>query len=346
MMYKSAIIGVGAFAHTHAKAYEYTDLGKLVACCNTSGGNKLKDFANQYGINGYSSAREMIEKERPDIVHIVTLPNVRVEIMKLVDELGVKGCIVEKPIAWEARDYNQLVVFSENSTTKFVVSMQFRHHPLMMKCRKAIDDGILGKVKLVDVSCGMNICNQGVHILDWAMAMAGDSPVKEVFGNVSGYDFEDKTHPGPAVSTARITLENGATILWNTGHTSTKVNANDPIYAHCRAQAYCENGSALFEEFGQSRIFSKEGEEIYHSTEETRASNNRIAQSIVMDTLYEWIQGGKPAETRLTQALHQWNAVLGLYASAEAKKPIKIPFNPENDLVENLFEKLKKQSNR
>lgn len=340
-MYKGAIIGVGEFAHTHAKAYQYTDMGELVACCNTSGGEKLKGFAKQYGIKGYASPKEMIETEQPDIVHIVTPPSARVELMKLVNELGVKGCIVEKPIAWESSDYNQLVALSEISKTKFVVSMQFRHHPFMMKCRKAIESGALGNVNFVDVSCGMNICNQGVHILDWAMAMAGDSPVKEVFGNVSGYDFEDEKHPAPAVSTARITLENGVTILWNTGYTSTKVNPDDPIYAHCRAQAYCEDGSALFEEFGQTRIASKLGEEVYLSTKEMMASNNRSAQAKVMDTLYEWIQGGKPAETRLSQALHQWNVVLGLYACVEEGQPIKIPFIPEKDMVEKLFEKLK-----
>ena len=45
----------------------------------------------------------------------------------------------------------------------------------------------------------------------------------------------------------------------------------------------------------------------------------------------------KPAGTNLGLGLHQWQVVLGLYASALWRKPMEIPFDPPLD----LFAKLK-----
>jgi hypothetical protein len=45
---------------------------------------------------------------------------------------------------------------------------------------------------------------------------------------------------------------------------------------------------------------------------------------------------GKPVGTNLRRSLDQWNVVLGLYASTLWRKPVDIPFDPPDDLFEEL----------
>ena len=69
-----------------------------------------------------------------------------------------------------------------------------------------------------------------------------------------------------------------------------------------------------------------------------------MAQANLTNAMFQWIENDtKPVETNLKIALHQWNAVLGLYASAIYGQPIDIPFEPPDDLLLQLQTTLKKQ---
>ena len=99
--YKCAIIGCGGRGKMHAYAYQFVKKGELVACCDRNPEN-LESFSREFNLRPYSTAVEMISKEKPDLVHLVTSPRLRVELMSLVNDLDVPACIVEKPVALEA----------------------------------------------------------------------------------------------------------------------------------------------------------------------------------------------------------------------------------------------------
>ena len=53
--------------------------------------------------------------------------------------------------------------------------------------------------------------------------------------------------------------------------------------------------------------------------------------------MLDWIEDGDhPAGTYLALGLHQWEAVLALYASALWRKPVELPFDPPEDLFARL----------
>jgi hypothetical protein len=57
--------------------------------------------------------------------------------------------------------------------------------------------------------------------------------------------------------------------------------------------------------------------------------------------MFDWIEDDtRPVETNLKRALHQFNAVLGIYASAISHEPIDIPFDPPADLDSQLRDAL------
>ena len=339
--YRCVILGCGPRAYWHARAYGRITRGELVACCDLDAERKER-FAGGFDIKGYADAAQMVQAEKPDLVHIVTGPGARVELMQMVHDLGVPACLVEKPIATGVTDWKQLCELEATTRTRFAVNKQFRWHPNLTRCREALRSGRLGKLLLLDFSAGMNIAGQGTHIIDWAMSLNEDSPVVRVFGSVSGVDTGDRHHPAPDTTLAQVLFANGVYGLWNNGHTAPRVGDDTTTYQHCRVAAYAERGRTLYEEFGRWEIVSPDGVEGGRITDrETWTEGNHAAQANLTNAMFDWLEDdAKPAGTNLKLSLHQWNAALALYASAVYRKPIDLPFEPPDDLWQKLTEAL------
>jgi len=330
--YRSAIVGCGGRARMHALAYQFITGGELVACCDLDE-IKREVFAAEFGLHSYLDATEMIQKEKPDLVHLVTAPNSRVGLMKLVDEQNIPACIVEKPISTEVQDWKALVALSKSTKTRFGVGAQFRYHPDMVRIREFIRSGKLGAVRFLDFSAVGTICDQGVHGLDWAMSLIDDSVPRRIFGFASGADnLYHPMHPSPDTSLAKITFANDIEGIWINGWTAPRVLEDPAYYKHGRVCAYTEKGYALYEEFGKWEMISP-SESHYGSVNDLGwLHGNHLAQAALTDGMFQWMEGGLQVGTNLRTALIQWNAVLGLYASTVWRKPIDLPFDPPDNL--------------
>jgi predicted dehydrogenase len=335
--YRCAIVGCGPRAGWHARAYGLIDRGRLVACCDVDA-PRLEEFSDEHGLTPYADAAEMIEAERPDLVHVVTPPTVRVELMRLASELGVPACLVEKPIALGVWDWRALCELARASATKFAVGMQVRYHEHLTRCRDALRSGDLGEFLFLDFSAGMNIACQGVHILDWAMYLNGESPVAQVLGAASGAEMAVPNHPGPDSSVAEVLFANGVRGAWHNGPAAPRVGDEATTWQHCRAAGFAERGRVLYEEFGRWEVVSPDGVEGgWVADAEEWAELNHAAQAGLTNAIFDWLEDdSRPAGTHLARALHQWQAILGLYASALWRRPVDIPFEPPDDLFEQL----------
>lgn len=340
--YKAVMLGCGPRADYHASAYKYNANVQLSACCDMNQ-ERREAFAERYGLTAYSDLAEMVRTEKPDIIHLVTPPGLRLQLMQAVSDLGVPGCVVEKPIALGVKDYLAIRELAARTHTKFIVNHQFRYHPEFLKCRRALESGKLGRNLFMDVSARMNISNQGTHVLDYMMSLNADSPVARVFGNVSGVDRIDRNHPAPESTMGMLTFENGVRATWNTGIAAPYVLDDEAIYKHCRETVYAELGRVLFEEFNRWEIVSPDGVEEGANTTEVWADLNDRSQAALIDSLAAWLSDdAAKSESNLDMALHQWNVVLALYASALERKPIDLPYEPELDLLERLMGELNK----
>jgi predicted dehydrogenase len=344
-MHKAVILGCAGRSDWHARAYELVKGAKLVACCDMA--DKLRDeFAAKFNLKAYADPEEMIRKEKPDLIHLVTRPSTRVEQLTMVSDLGVPACIVEKPIATGARDWKALRALASKTRTKIGVGAQFRYHEAMGRCREAVRSGRLGKPIFVEATAGSTMADQGVHVLDWAMSLNGDEPVRRVFGACSGSSELDTKHPSPDNTTAHLVFANDVYGLWTLGTEAPRVPTSyESIgrYAHCRAAVHCERGRVLFEEFGKWQIVSPagvEGGEV-NGMDAWKAGNDR-AQANLTEAMLAWLDGKSgPVGTNLDRALGQWNAILGLFASALHRRPQEVPFDPADDLFEQLAATLK-----
>jgi len=332
--YRAVLIGCGSRAPAHVDCYEQIPGARVVACCAPSP-ERRDALARRYGIKAYSDPAEMIQSESPHIVHLVTWPNTRVQLMSVVSKHRVPLCTVEKPIATAVSDWKQLVELEATTSTKFAVCHQFRWQPDLVRCQEAVRSGQIGKPLFLDMSAGMNIAGQGTHTLNYGRSLIGDPLVKEVFGSAHGWDTSDEAHPGPVETEAHLVFENGVRGLWTSGPVSPRCGDPSTVWQHVRAAAYGDRGYALYEEFGNWAVTGPSG--IVggeYGGPANHARNNRIAQAAFHRAMFEWLEGGPAPGTNLNTSLHEWKVVLALYQSAVDRRPIQMDgFEPADDLV-------------
>lgn len=76
-MYRSAFLGCGPRARAHARAYQPVQRGEIVAICDRDEG-LLGSFGEEFGIERrHTDLDAMLERERPDLLHIVISPILR-----------------------------------------------------------------------------------------------------------------------------------------------------------------------------------------------------------------------------------------------------------------------------
>jgi predicted dehydrogenase len=337
-----AIIGCGGRSRGHFQAYQRMADVQIVGCCDISAQAREK-CGQEFGTRPYADAAAMIRTEKPDVVNLVTMPDSRVELMTLVSDLGVPGCVVEKPIAAEVEDWQKLCRLEAAGKTRFAVSHQCRWQPNLVKCRQALRSGKLGRVKFLDMSAGMNISGQGTHILNYARFLNEEARVVRVFGAAGGNSEMNGVHPAPDTTAGYLTFDNGVRALWNNGTSAPRCGDPEISWKHIRVAAYAERGQVCWEEFARWEIASPEGvERGDYGGMAVWEEKNILSQIAFHQALFDWLENPSVSPgTNLNESLHEWKVVLALYASALFRRPIELDnFDPPADLFSRLEDAL------
>ncbi|HLT58262.1 MAG TPA: Gfo/Idh/MocA family oxidoreductase [Limnochordales bacterium] len=230
-IYRAALIGcsrMGAFidneipperAHilplSHAAGYEAVPRTRLVALADLRP-DVLERAGQRYGVakeHQYTDYREMIVRERPDIVSIATQPEGRADIIRFVVEHGVKAIFCEKPLAASLAETMEIARLVKEHGVVFNLSTGRRWAPGNEIIRSFVDDQTLGPLQaLISYSVG-TLFNMGSHYIDLLSYLNQDVPAAWVQAHLAGGDspFEgDIVRQDPNVFGV-IMYENGVT---------------------------------------------------------------------------------------------------------------------------------------
>lgn len=144
MTVRAAVIGCGDVASVHFGAVSGMADAELVAVCDTESG-RLEAAAASYNVPGYADYRDLLEKARPDVVHICTPHHLHASLAADCLEAGV-NVIVEKPLAHTLGEGRRLIEVAARSTAKIAVCFQNRYNATSQAMRKMLDGGGLGQV--------------------------------------------------------------------------------------------------------------------------------------------------------------------------------------------------------
>lgn len=148
---KVAVIGCGHIATTqHLPAYrEAADAGvcTLVGVCDLVP-ERLARASRQFEAAGFRDAEAMLEKAKPDVVSIATLPSNHRDLAMMCLEAG-SHVLCEKPVAMDAGEARDMVRAAETNNRLLSICFEYRTWDESRYLRDRIAEGVLGHVYAV-----------------------------------------------------------------------------------------------------------------------------------------------------------------------------------------------------
>jgi predicted dehydrogenase len=145
-MKKIALVGCGRISKRHIQVLKQMPEMNLVSVCDVQEG-RAQAAAEPLGIHSYTDALEMVKREQPDIVSVLTDSG-------LHPKLGcclaphVPALVVEKPMALTLDDADRLIETCEDHRCRLFVVKQNRFNPAIRMLKQALDQGRFGKLVL------------------------------------------------------------------------------------------------------------------------------------------------------------------------------------------------------
>src|SRR5204862_2354300 len=179
--YRVAIVGTGLMGgliedmippgdysrpYGHFSAYAALPETRVVAVANR-GTERLEKFCARFGFtNTYLDYKEMIEKERPDIVSVTTPSLARAEPIIFAAEHGVRGIYAEKGLCASLAEADRIVTACKANNVAFNWGALRRHHDGYKRLRDAILHGAIGEPRYATMYFYTDLIKHHPHTLD------------------------------------------------------------------------------------------------------------------------------------------------------------------------------------
>ena len=201
-----AVIGCGRIAQRHAE--HIAKAGKLVAVCDVIP-EKAQTLAGKYGAVAYSDADELLKKSKGIDVVSVCSPNGLHAVHTIRSLQAGFHVLCEKPMALTVQDCGEMINAAERANRRLFIVKQNRFNPPVAAVKQIIEEGRLGRICSVQLSCfwnrneeyyknswkgtraldGGTLFTQFSHFVDLLYWMIGD--VKEVCGFTGNLAHQD-----------------------------------------------------------------------------------------------------------------------------------------------------------
>ncbi len=211
-MLKFAIIGCGRISQRHAKHIK--NFGLLTAVCDIDL-SKAKKLAEAYDARPYNNIDELLSNEKDTDVVAICTPNGLHAKHTIKSFAAGYHVLCEKPMAINVHDCGEMIKMAEQANRRLFIIKQNRFNPPVAAVKKIIDEGKLGKIYSVQLSCfwnrnpdyysnswkgtkdmdGGTLFTQFSHFVDLLYWMIGDVKNVTAFNKNSGHqdiiEFDD-----------------------------------------------------------------------------------------------------------------------------------------------------------
>jgi predicted dehydrogenase len=151
---KGVGVGAGYFSAYQYEAWRRIPEVAMTAICNRTVA-KAEAMAARYDIpRVYGDFDEMIEREKPDFVDIITPPQTHLDYCTRLAGRGI-SMICQKPLAPTWDECVRLVETVEKSPARFVVHENWRWQPWYREMKRLLDSGLPGELFSINVRMRM-----------------------------------------------------------------------------------------------------------------------------------------------------------------------------------------------
>lgn len=202
--------------YSHAAGYESIDRIDLIACSDLRT-DVMAKFGERYGVPSerqYTDYKDLILKERPDIVSIATQPEHRANIAEFACENGVKALYCEKALCSSMEEADRITQAVERHGVVFNMGTNRRWDVGFDAMKQLIDSGKLGALQSFVIYANGTLFNTSSHTFDLAMRMNDDAPAEWVQAFLPRGDelIDGDTVTDDPSAQATIKFANGVTV--------------------------------------------------------------------------------------------------------------------------------------
>ena len=337
---KGVAIGTGYFSRYHYDAWSRIPEVEIVALSSTSNEIQARAHMETFGIaNYYRDYKEMLIKEQPDFVDIITPPGTHYEMCAFAADLGIH-IICQKPLAPTFEESQKIVAYAAEKNVRFVVHENFRFQPWHREIKKIINANDIGDLFSLNFRSRMGdgwgdeayldrqpyfrdykkllIHETGVHFIDTFRYHAGEV--------TSVYALLKRLNPvikGEDSALMILNFENNSHAVWD----ANRYNENNFVKSRYTFGEYLIEGSK-----GSIRLYSDGKitlQPLGKAEKEHQYIHNDVGFAgdccyIFQSHFVEKMLSGDPFETNGSEYLKTLRVQEAVYESAEKSFPIPL----------------------
>jgi predicted dehydrogenase len=322
--HRCAIIGMGARGVHQAEMIKRIPEMDLVALCEVNQ-ERLHEAGERFGVAGlYASVDAMLADQVPDIVHIMTLPDVRVEPVVKCARAGVKAITMEKPLALRPSEADSIEAVAAETGCKIAVNHQRRYMPHYAELRRLLGEGIIGQIKFVRATTWSNsLLEMGGHMADHLLMFLQDVDPVQVWATSAGAEgFQNPIrHFAPKRTLARVLFPGPVEALWIHSQDTVNTRGEASCYMHLEFDFWGAEGWAWHcqnEGWGYQR--RDMAEPVGGPT--SWSADNEDAQVAFTRAVGDWLDGAiQTHECNLERSLRGFRMMMGMCKSSLTGQP-------------------------
>lgn len=336
---KGAAIGAGYFGQFHLDAWQRMDDVELVALCDLDR-SRAEQAARNYGIaRTYVDVAEMLDREQPDFVDIITRPDTHLSLVQAVAARGI-AIICQKPLAPSFDESRQLIETTAAADVPLMVHENFRFQPWYREIRQLLDRGTIGdKLFTVSVRSRMGdgwqrdaylarqpyfrsmprflIFETGVHFVDTFRYLVG-----EIDGVYASLRRLNQEIAGEDAAIVFFEFAGGAQGIWDANRYN-ESNVADPRYTFGELLLEGSGGSIRLYLDGRLTVQplgQPERDQVYEHGKRGFGSDCVLA---TQSHFIECLQQQRPFETNGDSYLRTLEVQEAIYRSASDRCPVR-----------------------
>jgi predicted dehydrogenase len=338
--FKAVAVGAGYFSHFQYEAWQRIPEVTVTAFCNRNA-ERAKPIIEKFGIEShYTDYREMLEKEKPDFVDIITPPPTHLEMCKIAADLGIH-IICQKPLAPTFEEAKQIVDYTDKAGIRFMVHENWRFQPWYREIKKLLDAGAVGdKIHSIYFRSRMGdgwgedayldrqpyfrdyprllVYENGVHFIDTYRYLCGE--IKGVYAVLKKLN---QVITGEDYAAIIFNFESGATGIWDANRYN-ECNFEKPRYTFGELLLDANEGSIRLYLDGRitiQKLGEKEQSHSYHHEDHAFSGDCcYTTQRHFIDRMID----GKPFETNGCEYLKTLAVQEAVYESASENTTVGV----------------------
>jgi len=341
---RAALIGCGRIAARHVGLLTSMPEFALAAVSDVNA-DKAARVGAKAGVPSYGDFREMLAREKPDLVHILTPSGTHAAIALEALET-VENVLVEKPMALSLADADAMIEKADRLGRRLCVVKQNRYNLPVVKLRDALERGRFGRLTLGAIRVrwcrrqdyydqdayrgtwaldGGALTNQASHHVDMLQWMFGD--VAEVFA-MTARQLVDIEAEDTGIAVVRFASGAVGTIEATTAARPTDIEASISVLGE---RGIVEIGGFALNEM-KRWTFETEQEEDGDVLSTYRTNPPDVygfGHHAYLSGVARSIARGEAPEIGGREGRKSLELIVAIYESAEGNAPVSYPFSPK-----------------